>query len=81
MAQLAIEAFEQVIADALAEGYEVNLAGFGKFSSVHRDESERPNPAKKGEKVTVPAHNAPKFKPSTALKKALNGGEEAGEDE
>lgn len=80
LAELVVELYEAAVIDALAAGHEVNLPGFGKFSSVAKPEQERPNPQKPGEKVIVPAHNAPKFKAGTGLKKALNGGTEVEDD-
>lgn len=82
LAELAIAKLEEAITEGLATGHDVVLPGFGKFSSVARAETERPNPQKPGEKVTVAAHNAPKFKAGTGLKKALNAGAEVedGED-
>lgn len=81
VAEVVSVAYEEVISEALAEGSKVSLPGFGVFSVVHREESERPNPQKPGEKVVVPAHNAPKFKPGSKLKAAVNGGEETESDE
>jgi nucleoid DNA-binding protein len=72
--------YEEVISESLGARKEVNLPGFGKFVSVHRAGGERPNPKKPGEKVQVAAHYAPKFKPGAALKKAMNGGADLGEE-
>ncbi len=82
VAEVAAVAYEEVITEALAAGMTVPLTGFGVFSVVHREEQVRPNPQKPGEKVTVPAHNAPKFKAGAKLKQAVNGGAEtdAGDD-
>lgn len=80
VAELAVQALEDCIQDAMAAGKQVALTGFGTFSSVARPESIRPNPQKKGETITVSAHYAPKFKAGAKLKAALNGGVEAGEE-
>ena len=85
VAELAVQALEDVVTEMMAAGKQVALTGFGTFSSVARPEAVRPNPQKKGETITVPAHYAPKFKAGAKLKSALNGGEagggEAGGDE
>lgn len=76
VAETAAVAYEEVIAEALAAGEKVSLPGFGVFSVTAKAEMERPNPQKPGEKILVPAHNAPKFKAGSKLKAALNGGDE-----
>lgn len=80
VAEVVSVAYEEVITEALAAGKVVPLTGFGQFSVVHREEQVRPNPQKPGEKVTVPAHNAPKFKAGAKLKAAVNGGSEVVEE-
>ena len=49
------------ITDALVNGEEVALAGFGKFSVVEVEARERRNPVT-GETFMAEAHTAPKFK-------------------
>jgi nucleoid DNA-binding protein len=66
-----VVAYEGVIMEALRKGQEVNLPGFGKFSVVWREETQRRNPAT-GEPVTVPAHNVVRFKLGSALKAAVS---------
>lgn len=81
VAETCAVAYEEVLQEALAAGKKVSLPGFGVFSVVAKAEQERPNPQKPGEKITIKAHNAPKFKAGSKLKQAVNGGEEAGDDE
>lgn len=83
VAEMAVTLYEEVITEALVAGKQVALPGFGSFSSVAKAASNRPNPRKPGEFVTIEAHNAPKFKAGAKLKAAVNGGiaDEAGSDE
>lgn len=67
----AIDAIVAVITDALADGQEINIAGFGKFSVSERAAREGRNPAT-GETISIPASKAPKFKAAKALKDAVN---------
>ena len=82
VALAAVVAYEEAIMDALAQGLQVNLVGFGAFMALDRAEATRPNPQKPGETVVVPAHKAAKFKVGARLKKAINPDdpEEEGED-
>ena len=76
VAQVAIVAYEEVIMEALADGKQVPLSGFGIFSVAYREAATRPNPQKPGETVQVPAHWVPKFKVGSRFKKAVNQTEE-----
>ena len=58
------------ITEALENGDEINLTGFGKFSVVHKDEGEARNPSTGGT-ITVPAHDVPKFSFSKAFKDSI----------
>ena len=55
------------ITDALTQGEEVALAGFGKFSVVEVEARERRNPVT-GETFMADAHKAPKFKFASNVK-------------
>ena len=66
-AESAVTAVLDVISDALAEGEEVRLVGFGSFEVKHRKERTGQNP-KTGEKVKIEATKVPAFKPGKALK-------------
>ena len=58
----AIDAFFDVIADALQSGDEVRIAGFGTFSVSHRAARMGKNP-RTGEKIKIAASRQPKFRP------------------
>lgn len=57
-----------------AKGVLVRLAlvGFGNFEVKHKPEKEHRNPYN-GKAVMKPAHNAPSFKPGSAMKEIVNG--------
>ncbi len=59
------------IADALGEGSDVRLVGFGTFSVTQRAASQGRNP-RTGETISIPASKQPKFKAGKALKDAVN---------
>jgi DNA-binding protein HU-beta len=69
-AQKHIEAFEQVVAEALKEGEEVRITGFGKFSLRERKAREGRNP-QTGEKMKIAASKVPAFSAGNALKVAV----------
>lgn len=81
IAEIMVVAYEEAIAEALMEGKEVILPGFGKWVAQSKEARERRNPAT-GETVMVAAHRSPKFKVGGKLKKSVNAGAEvADEDE
>ncbi len=59
------------IADALSEGKEVRLIGFGTFRITQRNASQGRNP-RTGERIMIPASLVPRFKAGKALKEAIN---------
>ena len=65
-----INAFTNVVADALVDGDKVQLVGFGTFEVVERAERQGWNPAT-GEAMTIAASKSPKFKAGKALKDAV----------
>ena len=67
----ALKAFVDVVTDALTKGEKVSLKGFGNFEVRERGERTGRNP-RTGEPMTIAASKAPAFKPSTALKNAVN---------
>jgi DNA-binding protein HU-beta len=71
-ARQALEAAIDAVADELAAGGEVALAGFGKFSVSHRAARQGRNPAT-GETISIAASKAAKFSAASALKSRLNG--------
>ena len=66
-----VKSFAENVAKALEKKEDVQLIGFGTFTTVERAAREGFNPAKK-EKTTIPASIAPKFKPGKALKDRVN---------
>jgi DNA-binding protein HU-beta len=69
-AKLAIEKLFERIARHLANGDEVNVAGFGKLSVTERAARQGRNP-QTGETIQIAASQAPKFSPAGALKIAV----------
>jgi DNA-binding protein HU-beta len=67
----AVDATFDAIAAELAEGGEVAVAGFGKFTVSERSAREGRNPAT-GETIQISASKAAKFSAASALKKTLN---------
>ncbi len=70
-ARQALEAAIDAVADELATGGEVALAGFGKFSVSSRAARQGRNPAT-GETIQIAASKAAKFSAASALKSRLN---------
>jgi DNA-binding protein HU-beta len=69
-AEKALDAFMQVVSDALSEGDEIKLVGFGTFSVSKRTATEGRNP-KTGETISIPEKVVPKFKPGKQLKDSV----------
>ena len=67
----AVEGVFDAIQKALANGDEVRLVGFGKFSVAKRKASTGRNP-RTGEPMEIKASNQPKFKAGKGLKDAVN---------
>lgn len=67
----ALDALISGVRHALKTGGTVPLVGFGTFSVAHRAGRTGRNP-RTGETVKIAASKSPKFKPSKALKDALN---------
>jgi len=69
-ARLMVDEFFESIRDALEQGHDVKLSGFGNF--ILRDKTARPgrNP-KTGETVPVTARRVVTFKPGSKLKKTV----------
>ena len=61
----------EAIHDALVQGEEVAIAGFGKFMVVDRQARKGRNPSS-GEEIDIPASKAVRFKVSKTLKDAVN---------
>ena len=70
-AALVVDAAFSLIVDALSQGEDVRIIGFGTFSVAHRAASKGRNP-RTNEVIDVPASKQPKFKAGRSLKDAVN---------
>lgn len=70
-AAVAAGAVFSTIAEALARGETVSVAGFGKFTTRDRAARQGRNP-RTGEAVDIAASRAPAFKAAKALRDAVN---------
>ena len=61
-----------IMKSALADGEEVMISGFGKFSVREKGARKGRNP-KTGERITLPARKVVTFKVSRVLKERVNG--------
>ena len=67
----AVDGVFDAISNALKQGDEVRLVGFGTFHVARRAASDGRNP-RTGEKIRIPASKQPKFKAGKGLKDAVN---------
>lgn len=67
-----LDAFLEVIAEALEEGETVNLRGFGTFEVKSRKPCRTYHPDT-GEEIKIPSHKVCKFTQSQTLRKRING--------
>ncbi|MEM7739478.1 MAG: HU family DNA-binding protein [Pseudomonadota bacterium] len=67
----AVDAVFDTITEALQNGDDVRLVGFGTFSSARREAREGRNP-RTGETIQIAASIQPKFSAGKGLKDALN---------
>ena len=70
-ARAALQSFEHGVAEALANGNEVNLVGFGNFKTSERKARTGRNPAT-GEAIQIPTKTAVSFIAGKGLKDAVN---------
>ena len=70
-AEKAVNAFTQVVTDALVNEDKVQLVGFGTYEVKSRPARIGRNPSN-GEKIEVAASKAPVFKAGKSLKDAVN---------
>ena len=70
-AEASVNAFVEVVTDALKEGDKVQLVGFGSFEVRKRAARKGRNPQTK-EEIKIPASKAPVFKAGKALKETVN---------
>jgi DNA-binding protein HU-beta len=65
-----------VVKDAVAAGDKVTLTGFGSFEQVYKPARTARNP-QSGAEVQVPESWAPKFRPGSEFKEAIDAGGKA----
>ena len=70
-AEASLNAFVDVVTEALVEGDKVQLVGFGSFEVRKRAARKGRNPQTK-EEIKIPASKAPVFKAGKALKDLVN---------
>ena len=70
-AEASLNAFVDVVAEALVEDDKVQLVGFGSFEVRKRAARKGRNPQTK-EEIKIPASKAPVFKAGKALKDLVN---------
>jgi len=70
-AEKAIDIFTSSVIDALSQGKEISLVGFGNFTVSRVEAREGRNP-RTGESLNIAAYNQPKFKLGQKLKDAVN---------
>jgi len=71
-----IDALEKVVIDAMKQGKEAVLTGFGSFLARTRESRMGVNPQNPKERIKIPTVTVPKFKAGKTLKDALKGQEE-----
>jgi DNA-binding protein HU-beta len=69
-AQKYFDAFEEVVTDALKDGDEIQITGFGKFYVREQKAREGRNP-QTGEKMEIPARKVPTFSAGNSLKESI----------
>ena len=69
----AVDSMFAVIGEALANGEEVRIAGFGTFTARTRLARTGRNP-RTGEAISISASKSPSFKAGKAISDAVNGG-------
>lgn len=67
----AVEAYHAVVAQSLAAGQSLTIAGFGAFEVTERAAREGRNP-QTGAALQIPAGKSVKFRAGKALKDAVN---------
>lgn len=65
-----VEQFIELIGDKMAQREKIQIVGFGTFEARFVNERNSRNP-QTGEKLTIPGHFSPKFKPGKALKEKI----------
>lgn len=70
-AEKAVNAFVDVVTEALANGEKIQIVGFGSFEVKTREARTARNP-RTGEEIKIEASKAPVFKAGKALKDSVN---------
>ncbi|MEO8065852.1 MAG: HU family DNA-binding protein [Candidatus Doudnabacteria bacterium] len=70
-AEKVLHGFVDVITDALKNGQEVNISGFGVFLVSSRSARMGVNPQHPQQKIQIPATKVPKFRAGKNLKEAV----------
>ena len=73
MASNEMDGVFETIAEALANGDDVRIVGFGTFGTRRRPPRRRGNP-RTGESVEIRDCTAPTFRPGKALREGVNAG-------
>ena len=68
----ALEAILDSLTEAMVDGEEVRLTGFGTFLSQRRRARQATNPQDPSQKIRIRAANVPKFRPGSALREAAS---------
>ena len=71
IAEKALKAFTDTVAEQLKAGEKIQLVGFGTFEVAERAARTGKNP-QTGAAIKIPASKAPKFKAGKALKDTVN---------
>lgn len=71
-ADKAVNAFVNVVKDALIDGEKVQLIGFGTFEVRERAARKGRNPRNPQEEIDIPASKLPAFKPGKTFKDEVN---------
>mgnify|MGYP000210955891 CR=1 FL=1 len=66
-----IDTFTSSVIDAMGQGKEISLVGFGNFT-VSKVEARTGRNPRTGAALNIPAYNQPKFKVGQKLKDAVN---------
>ena len=66
-----LQGFVEVVMEALKNGQEVNISGFGSFMVSNRTARMGVNPQNPTEKIQIPATKVPKFRAGKNLKDAV----------
>lgn len=65
-----VDQFIELIGDKMAKREKIQIVGFGTFEARFVNERNSRNPQTE-EKLTIPGHFSPKFKPGKALKEKI----------